>query len=125
MKNKTLFGISVLGLLFGVAGCATMQTGSADAKTEATGSAGGAESQNANSKLAHCNATLGTIALVEDTTAPWYGMLTGQYHLGSTTPVLKLLIQQSNCFVVVERGRAMGNMMQERELAKSGELRAN
>lgn len=125
MKNKTLFGISALGLALMVSGCATMQTGSSDAKTVATGSAGGANSQNASNKLEHCDASLGTIAVVEDTNAPWYGMLTGQYHLGSTTPVLKLLIQQSNCFVVVERGRAMGNMMQERELAKAGELRAN
>ena len=125
MKKKTLFGISALGLALMVSGCATMQTGSSEAKTVATGSAGGANSQNASNKLEHCDASLGTIAVVEDTNAPWYGMLTGQYHLGSTTPVLKLLIQQSNCFVVVERGRAMGNMMQERELAKSGELRAN
>ena len=50
-------------------------------------------------------------------------MLTGQYKLGSTVPVLKLLIQQSNCFVVVERGRAMNNMMAERALAESGEMR--
>lgn len=125
MKKKTLFGISALGLALMVSGCATMQTGSSEAKTVATGSAGGANSQNASNKLEHCDASLGTIAVVEDTNAPWYGMLTGQYHLGSTTPVLKLLIQQSNCFVVVERGRAMGNMMQERELAKAGELRAN
>lgn len=44
-------------------------------------------------------------------------------HLGSTTPVLKLLVQQSNCFMVVERGQAMNNMMQERALQESGELR--
>ncbi len=102
-----------------------MQVGSSDAKTVATGSAGGANSQNENNKLVRCDATLGTIAVVEDVNAPWYGILTGQYHLGSTTPVLKLLIQQSNCFVVVERGRAMNNMMMERDLAKSGELRSN
>jgi len=125
MKNKKLMGVVALGLITGLAGCANMQTGSADAKTVATGSAGGSESQNANKQLAHCDASLGTMAVVEDTSAPWYGMLTGQYHLGSTTPVLKLLIQQSNCFVVVERGRAMGNMMMERDLAKSGELRSN
>jgi hypothetical protein len=106
-----------------LAGCADMQIGSQDAKTTATGSAGGANSQNANSQLERCPSSLGTIAVVEDTNAPWYGVLTGQYHLGSTTPVLKLLIQQSNCFVVVERGRAMNNMMQERALEDSGELR--
>jgi hypothetical protein len=33
------------------------------------------------------------------------------------------MIQQSNCFVVVERGRAMNNMQQERALQGSGELR--
>jgi curli biogenesis system outer membrane secretion channel CsgG len=43
--------------------------------------------------------------------------------LGSTTPVLKLLVQQSNCFVVVDRGQAMGGMMNERALEASGELR--
>lgn len=106
-----------------LAGCATMDMGSAGAKTTATGSAGGANSQNANSQLERCASSLGTIAVVEDTNAPWYGILTGQMRLGSTTPVLKLLIQQSNCFVVVERGRAMNNMMQERALEDSGELR--
>jgi curli biogenesis system outer membrane secretion channel CsgG len=45
------------------------------------------------------------------------------YKLGSTVPVLRMMIQQSNCFVVVERGRAMNNIMQERALDSSGELR--
>lgn len=125
MKNKVLPTIVALGLVAGLSACANMQMGSSDAKTEATGSAGGAQSQNASNKLEHCDASLGTMAVVEDTNAPWYGILTGQYRLGSTSPVLKLLIQQSNCFVVVERGRAMGNMMQERALAQSGELRSN
>ena len=106
-----------------LAGCANMKMGSQEAKTTATGSAGGATSQNANSKLEKCAESLGTLAVVEDTNAPWYGILTGQMKLGSTTPVLKMLVQQSNCFVVVDRGRAMGNMMGERALAESGELR--
>ncbi|MBV1774979.1 peptidoglycan-binding protein [Burkholderiaceae bacterium DAT-1] len=99
-----------------------MQMGNADAKTEATGSAGGANSQGANSKLAHCDTSLGTLAVVEDKTAPWFQSL-AMYKLGPTTPVLKLMIQQSNCFVIVDRGAAMGNMMQERQLNQSGELR--
>lgn len=36
-----------------------------------------------------------------------------------------MMIQQSNCFVVVERGKAMNNMMQERALNQAGELRKN
>lgn len=118
-RTATLLSTSVLAVL---AGCAQMDMGSMAAKTEATGSAGGATAQNANSKLERCDATLGTMAIVEDQAAPWYGRLS-QMNLGSTVPVLKLLAQQSNCFVVVERGRAMNNMMQERALEQSGEMR--
>lgn len=38
-------------------------------------------------------------------------------------PLIRLLVQQSNCFVVVERGRALGQMQTERALQQSGELR--
>ncbi|WP_211461741.1 CsgG/HfaB family protein [Collimonas silvisoli] len=105
--------------------CSSMDMGNAGAKTVATGSAGGANAENANASLEHCDRSLGTIAIIEDTSAPWYGILTGQYKLGSTVPVLKLLVQQSNCFVVVERGRGMTAMMGERALQQSGELRNN
>jgi hypothetical protein len=87
----------------------------------ATGSAGGAASEG-SSQLERCNESLGTVAVVEDQTQPWYQSLS-QYKLGSTVPVLRMMIQQSNCFVVVERGRAMNNMMQERALQQSGEMR--
>ena len=90
--------------------------------TVATGSAGGAESNDASSQLEKCDESMGTLAVVEDQTAPWYHQLS-QYKLGSTVPVLRMMIQQSNCFVVVERGRAMQNMMQERALTQSGETR--
>jgi hypothetical protein len=36
-----------------------------------------------------------------------------------------MMIQQSNCFIVVERGAGMQNMMQERALASGGQLREN
>ena len=90
--------------------------------TVATGSAGGATSQGASSQLERCDESLGTIAVVEDQSAAWYHTLS-QYKLGSTVPVLRMMIQQSNCFVVVERGAAMRNMMQERNLSESGEMR--
>jgi hypothetical protein len=44
------------------------------------------------------------------------------YNLGSTVPVLRLMIQQSNCFVIVERGGARcTNMMHERNLMRGDE----
>lgn len=123
MQKIRFVSAVVIATSLGLSACSTMDMGSKSAKTEATGSAGGANSQNANSQLAHCAAPLGTIAVEENTSSPWYNILTGQYGLGPTTPVLKLMIQQSNCFVVVDRGRAMNQMMQERALAQSGELR--
>jgi len=45
------------------------------------------------------------------------------YKLGSTVPVLRMMIQQSHCFVVVARGAAMQNMQMERQLQQSGEMR--
>ncbi len=88
-----------------------------------TGSAGGATSENASAKLEHCDQTLGTLAVVEDQTAPWYYRLTREYKLTSTVPLIRLLVQQSNCFVVVERGRAFGAMQTGHALNQSGELR--
>jgi len=119
--NKKLLGILAASLLT-TAGCSSMDMGSEKAKTTATGSAAGSHSEGANAGLERCDKTLGTMAIVEDTDSAWYRTL-NEYKLGSTAPVLKLLAQQSNCFVVVERGKAMNNMMRERELAQSGELR--
>ena len=119
-KHRILLGGMLCATL---AACSNMEMGAPAAKTTATGSAGGSNAQNTNSQLEKCSATMGTLAIVEDTHASWYGILTGQLRLGSTVPVLKLLVQQSNCFVVVERGRAMGNIMGERALEQSGETR--
>jgi len=92
-------------------------------KTAVTGAAGGATAEGASGNLERCDASLGTIGVVEDQNAGWYQTLRS-YKLGSTVPVLRMMIQQSNCFVVVERGAAMHNMNTERNLQKSGEMRA-
>jgi curli biogenesis system outer membrane secretion channel CsgG len=91
-------------------------------KGAVTGAAGGATSEGANSTLERCDQALGTVGVVEDQNAGWYRTLQS-YKLGSTVPVLRMMIQQSNCFVVVERGVAMQNMQMERQLQRSGEMR--
>jgi hypothetical protein len=114
------------GLLIGglglVAAAAFAQEVGGGSKGAVTGAAGGASSDGANSTLERCDQALGTIGVVEDQTAGWYRTLQ-TYKLGSTVPVLRRMIQQSNCFVVVERGAAMQNMNMERQLQKSGEMR--
>ncbi|MCF6345288.1 MAG: hypothetical protein L3J00_02325 [Thiomicrorhabdus sp.] len=89
-----------------------------------TGSAGGESSQNKNSKLATCSETLGTVTVFEDRSLPWWSIYKRRApNLGSTIPVIRLMIQQSNCFVIVERGGAMKAMQAERALMNSGESR--
>jgi curli biogenesis system outer membrane secretion channel CsgG len=112
-----------LAAMLALAGCAGTQPTLGAGGTMATGSAGGATAANANTQLEKCDKPLGTLTVVEDVGAPWYHSLSQQYKLGSTVPVLRLLIQQSNCFVIVERGNAMAKMMGERELEKTGEMR--
>jgi len=118
-KLSTLLVCAALAL----SGCSQMTMGSAGAKSAATGSAGGAYTENANSQLERCMEPLGTLAVNEDHTANWYSWL-GRYGLQSTIPVLRLLAQQSNCFVVVERGAGFNSLTRERQLQQSGELRA-
>jgi hypothetical protein len=115
---------AVLGLAAAAAlsGCLATTPTMGENKGTVSGAAGGATNEGGNAALEHCDDTLGTMALQEDTSAPWYAQLRG-YQLGSTIPVLRLMMQQSNCFVIVERGGAMNNMMRERTLDKSGEMR--
>lgn len=120
--KRTLLVLGLSSVLV-LSGCAEMAVGGG--KNPVGGSAGGANSANANKTLEHCDHSLGTLAVEEHTSEPWYGILTNQYHLPATTPLIRLMIQQSNCFVVVDRGSAMGSMMQERDLAASGEMRSS
>jgi len=107
-----------------LSGCLATTPTMGDNKGTVSGAAGGGTASGNNSALERCDETLGTMAMQEDVNAPWYAQLRG-YQLGSTIPVLRLMIQQSNCFVIVERGAAMNNMMRERGLEASGEMRGN
>ncbi len=87
----------------------------------AGGAAGGANASDERG-LERCAEAMGTVAVAENQGATWYQYLSS-LKLGSTVPVLRMMIQQSNCFVIVERGAAMANMKMERDLMASGEMR--
>lgn len=106
-----------------LAGCGSTAPTLGGNKGVVSGAAGGESAEGQNSQLESCPETLGTLAIEEDTTAPWYYQLR-DHQLGSTVPVLRLMIQQSNCFVIVERGKSLNNMMREREFARGDESRA-
>lgn len=108
-----------------LAGClATTPQSGGQSATAATGSAGGATTTGASAQLETCPATLGTIRIDEQTSAPWYSTYASRYSTGSTVPALRLLIQQSNCFIIVDRGRGLQAANQERDLIRGAEGRA-
>jgi hypothetical protein len=75
----------------------------------------------AQNELAKCDKPLGALAVVE----PQDDVIRSlqRFNLQSPSGMIRLMVQQSNCFTVVERGVAMKNMQQERALAEAGELR--
>ena len=76
--------------------------------------------QNYDSRLFRCAAPVGNAALVEppeETRATLEGV-----GLGSPVLILRLLMGQSGCFAIVDRGAAYEVMMRERELAEAKEL---
>jgi curli biogenesis system outer membrane secretion channel CsgG len=90
--------------------------------SEIQGSAGPGGSQGDNG-LEHCDKPMGAMAVVEP--QDYVAQSLSRYNLQSPTGLIRMMVQQSNCFIVVERGLGMQNMMQERALQESGELRQN
>ena len=87
------------------------------------GNAGAQGGSNAPEGLERCDKPMGAVAVVEPMDRI-LGYLRA-YNLQSPVGLIRMMIQQSNCFIVVERGVGMQNAMQERALANSGELRSN
>ncbi|HSE95879.1 MAG TPA: peptidoglycan-binding protein [Methylomirabilota bacterium] len=85
------------------------------------GSAGPGGAAGAASDLERCDKPMGTVAVAEP--QDYVLVALSHYRLRSPTGLIRLIIQQSNCFLVVERGFGMQNIMQERALAQGGQLR--
>jgi len=119
------FGIGLLCGVLAVAAAAHAQ-GITDMKkgeggSAVQGSTGPSGAQGAASDLERCDKPMGTVAVVEP--QDYIMQALSRYRLGSPSGLIRLMIQQSNCFLVVERGVGMQNLMQERSLAQSGQLR--
>lgn len=73
-------------------------------------------------KIEKCAAPYGTLAVNEPTDEVL--MWLRNYSLGSPSALIRIYAQESNCFIVVERGKGMENLQQERALGASGELQS-
>ena len=81
----------------------------------------GTDGSTGDKGLEHCDKPMGAMAVVEPQSEILTALL--RYRLQSPVGLIRMMIQQSNCFIVVERGAGMRNMMQERQLAGGGEMR--
>jgi hypothetical protein len=77
----------------------------------------------AQDELTKCDRPFGILAVNEP--QQQYMQIFQRYSLGSPAALLRTMAQNSKCFVVVERGTAMQNIQQERQLARSGEMQAD
>lgn len=66
-----------------------------------------------------CSRNLGTVAIVEPDNQWWR-----EYNLGSPEAILRVFVQKSGCFTMVNRGRSMQSRAMERALADDGELQS-
>ena len=71
-------------------------------------------------ELHKCDKPFGILAVNEP--QQQYMQIFQRYSLGSPAALLRMMAQQSKCFLVVERGVGMQNIQQERALAAQGEM---
>ena len=75
---------------------------------------------NATQQIPRCARPMGVLAIVEPETQWWR-----ELNLGSPEAIIKVFVQQSGCFTIVNRGRSMQSRAMERAMADQGELQAN
>lgn len=81
------------------------------------GSSGRQEQTRGTQQIPRCTRNLGAVAIVEPDTQWWR-----DYNLGSPEAILRVFVQQSGCFTLVNRGRSMQSRAMERAMADQGEL---
>ena len=123
--NRSITTPALVLTALSLGGClATSPSVGGGSATAVTGAAAGGSAPYANSKLERCNESLGTLRIEENLESNWYRYYYSNYKLGSTVPLLRTMIQQSNCFVIVERGRGMAGIERERNQMRGDEGRA-
>lgn len=108
-------------ITFAAAGAAVLLTSApAWAQTSNTGASESRKMQtNATQQIPVCAKPLGVLAIVEPENQWWR-----EYSLGSPEAIIKVFVQNSRCFTIVNRGRSMQSRAMERALADQGELQA-
>ena len=109
MKFRMILGAATAMCLLAGASAALAKGESSGQKSQRRGEA----------QIPHCTHKIGTVAIVEPDNQWWREM-----NLGSPEAVIKVFVQESGCFTIVNRGRSMQSRSMERALADSGELQS-
>jgi len=102
--------------IVGTATAIVLITGASPAAAKGE-SSGQKAQQKGQAQIPHCTHKLGTVAIVEPDNQWWR-----ELNLGSPEAVIKVFVQESGCFTLVNRGRSMQSRAMERALADDGEL---
>jgi len=86
---------------------------------EKKGSSAHQAQQKGEAEIPVCTRKLGTLAVVEPDNQWWR-----EFNLGSPEAIIRIFVQKSGCFTMVNRGRSMASRNMERAMADSGELQA-
>jgi curli biogenesis system outer membrane secretion channel CsgG len=98
------------------------QTDLGEGGSKVSGSAGPAGAKDAATELVTCSEPIGTISLAE---SPHGYTVLSQYQLPPTPlPLIRVMMQQSGCFKVVDRAAGLRGTIREQELKDQGILKA-
>ncbi len=86
---------------------------------EKSKSSGRKDQESGTAEIPRCYKKLGAIAIIEPDDQWWR-----EYNLGSPEAIIKVFVQQSGCFSLVNRGGGLQSRAMERALADQGELQA-
>ncbi len=128
--TSTTLRWAALATSLALAGCVTPGGGivsTGGGGTATTGAAAGGTSVGANSGLERCSAPLGTLAVDDGRGKEWYASFGRETKVTTIEPLIRLAVQQSNCFVIT----SIGNNRTESKISaitdkqrNSGEFRA-
>jgi len=91
-----------LAAALALAGCNGLSQGTSSGPV--TGAAAGSTSVNAIDSLQRCSEPLGTLAVDDGRNHAWWGPFYRNTQVTSIDPLVRLVVQQSNCFVITSLG---------------------
>jgi hypothetical protein len=118
-KVKSIRGLLVLVCIPVLVSCESVTPGNFDSGV--SGAAGGGASVDAKTSLERCEQTLGTLAVDDGRAADWYGRFGSATNITTIEPLIRLAVQQSNCFVIT----SIGNLRTDSRLSRVTDLQRN